>query len=66
MTNITPRTKLLGILFFCAWILGAVLVDLLHMPTAIYAILVVGFEIASIGSVAYDLIGNNENNYLPY
>jgi len=55
MIKIKPRTILLGIGFFFAWIIGAILVEKLHLPTPIYVILVVGFEIASIGSVAYDL-----------
>jgi hypothetical protein len=63
MTKITPRTILLCFGFFCAWIIGAVLVEKIHLPVSIYAILVVGFEIASLGSVAYDLASSTEDCY---
>jgi hypothetical protein len=63
MTQISPRTILLGIGFFCAWIFGAILVEKLHLPTPIYAILVVGFEMASIGSIADDLTHDTGDSY---
>jgi hypothetical protein len=63
MNKITPRTILIGIGFLFAWIVGGVFVEVLHLPTPIYAILVVGFEIASFISVTYDLAHDTENSY---
>jgi hypothetical protein len=50
------RTLLIGIGFLCAWFIGAVLVEKIGLPTAIYAITVVGLEIATMISAGSDLV----------
>ena len=59
----TTLTKKLGIGFLSAWIIGAVLVDTINLPTPIYAILVVGLEIAFFVSLFVDLAHKAENIY---
>jgi hypothetical protein len=56
------KTLLFGMAFLCAWFLGAYLVEL-GLPTAIYAIIVVGFEIATMISGFSDLSDYLESKY---
>ena len=60
MSKLTPRTMWIGIVFLFAWIVGAFLVEGIHMPVPLYAILVIASEIAFLISLGYDILGNNE------